>query len=184
MLRLILAFMAFVVFAMPAYAEIVRGSMDCAITHQLYQELNKDGLQSAKIMPRGDKIGTKLRLRYEFDRATPALPWRLKTEFGRNAIYFDAKFPPASLSLLADDMGFSAHSSSKDVTARFTAQKIELATNDSTAIFIHNQDDKWSGLYTESRSKSGAEFTHYSLMMGFDCEHTKNVIATLTNILK
>ena len=185
MFRLILAFMASLAFAMPASAEIVRGAMDCTITHQLYQQLDKKGLQTADIMPRGDKIGAKLRLRYEFDRATPTLPWRLKTEFGRSAIYFDAKFPSASLSLIADDnrTGFAAHSSTKDVTARFTATKIDLTTNDSTAIFIHNEDDKWSGLYTESRAKSGADYAHFGLMMGFDCVHKTNVIEKLATLL-
>ena len=187
MVRFILTIIACMSFALPATAEIVRGSMDCKITHQLYQQLDKNGLQSANIMPRGDKIGAKLRLRYEFDRATPALPWRLKTEFGRSAVYFDAKFPPASLSLRTGDdrkAGFTAHSSSKDVTALFLSAKIQLATKDSTAIFIHNEDDKWTGLYTESRSKSGADHSHFGLMMGFDCVHTTNVIEKLTSLLK
>ena len=187
MLRSILAFIIGVSFAMPASAEILRGAMDCTITHQLYQEIDDEGLQSRDIMPRGDKIGAKLRLRYEFDRATPALPWQLKTEFGRMAVYFDAKFPSSSLALVKNDdtkIGFAAHSSSKDIKARFTNAKIELTTINSRAVFIHNGGEKWSGLYTESRSKSANQHSHFGLMMGFDCDHKINVIEKLISQLK
>ena len=173
--------------SMPASAEIVRGGMDCIITHQLYHEVNRQGLKTSDVMPRGDKIGAKLRLRYEFDRATPSLPWRLKTEFGRSAIYFDAKFPPASLALLQEEdhnIGFSARSLSQEVIASFTPEKITLSTDDSTAIFIHNGSQKWSGLYTESRSKSGADKSYFGLMMGFDCHHQTDAIERLTSLIK
>ena len=173
--------------SLPASAEIVRGGMDCTITEQLYQEIDRTGLQISDIRPNGDKIGAKLRLRYEFDRAAASLPWRLKTEFGRKAIYFDAKFPPSTLTIMEEDgqkRGFEAHSLSHQIKAEFTFTKIGLSTKDSTAIFVHNEDNRWSGIFTESRPKSGTQQAYYSLTMGFDCEHKTNVIEKLTALVK
>lgn len=185
-MRYLMAFITFLTLSSTAHAEIVRGAMDCKITNQLYQKIDKNGLIVGDTKPRGDKIGATLRLRYEFDRATPALPWRLKTEFGRMAILFDAKFPPKTLVPMQEDgkvIGFKAQSPSQEVTAFFTDEVIELATQNNKATFIHKTDDIWSALYTENRSNSGKIPSNFGLMMSFDCYHKSNVISQLTSLL-
>ena len=160
--------------------------MDCKITEQHYQKIDEDGLIVSDALPRGDKIGATLRLRYEFDRATASLPWRLKTEFGRMAILFDAKFPPSTLAPLQEEgqvIGFKAQSKSNEVAAFFTSKKIRLITNDSQTIFIHKGDGNWSGLHTEHRSKMGELPSSFGLIIGFDCHHKINEIPRLTSLL-
>ena len=185
-MRYLMAFITFLTLSSTAHAEIVRGAMDCKITNQLYQKIDKNGLIVGDTKPRGDKIGATLRLRYEFDRATPALPWRLKTEFGRMAILFDAKFPPKTLAPIQEEgkvIGFKALSKSTEVAAFFTSEKIRLITNDSKTIFIHKGDGNWSGLHTEHRSKSGEPPSSFGLLIGFDCHHKIDEISRLTSLL-
>ena len=185
-MRYVMALLTACLFINAAQAEIVRGGMDCKITDQLYQKIDENGLSVREALPRGDKIGATLRLRYEFDRATPSLPWRLKTEFGRMAILFDAKFPPKTLAPMQEEgkvIGFKALSKSTEVAAFFTSKKIRLITNDSKTIFIHKGDGNWSGLHTEHRSKSGEPPSSFGLLIGFDCHHKIDEISRLTSLL-
>ena len=185
-MRYVVALFTTCLFISAAQAEIARGGMDCKITDQLYQKIDQNGLTVKDAHPRGDKIGATLRLRYEFDRATASLPWRLKTEFGRMAILFDAKFPPKTLMPMQEEgqvIGFKAQSISKEVAAYFTSEKIRLITNDSKTIFIHRGDGNWSGLHTEHRSKSGESSSSFGLVIGFDCHHKMNEIPKLTSLL-
>lgn len=185
-MRYVMALLTTCLFISVAQAEIVRGGMDCKITDQLYQKIDKNGLTISDALPRGDKIGATLRLRYEFDRAAPSLPWRLKTEFGRMAILFDAKFPPSTLAPMQEEgqvVGFQAQSKSKEVSAFFTSEKIRLITNDSKTIFIHKGDGNWSGLHTEHRSKSAESSSSFGLIMGFDCHHKIDEIPKLIALL-
>ena len=185
-MRYVMALLTTCLFISVAQAEIVRGGMDCKITDQLYHKIDRNGLTISDALPRGDKIGATLRLRYEFDRAVPSLPWRLKTEFGRMAILFDAKFPPSTLAPMQEEgqvIGFQAQSKSNEVAAFFTSEKIRLITNDSKTIFIHKGDGNWSGLHTEHRSKSGDSPSSFGLMMGFDCHHKIDEIPKLTSLL-
>lgn len=185
-MRYVMALLTTCLFISVAQAEIVRGGMDCKITDQLYHKIDRNGLTISDALPRGDKIGATLRLRYEFDRAVPSLPWRLKTEFGRMAILFDAKFPPSTLAPMQEEgqvIGFQAQSKSNEVAAFFTSEKIRLITNDSKTIFIHKGDGNWSGLHTEHRSKSGDSPSSFSLMISFDCHHKIDKIPKLTSLL-
>lgn len=184
-MKLLYAFLLLLVTSHHAVAETIRGAMDCRITAQHRVSYSDDGILSSDTgRDGGDKIGAKLRLRYEIQRPMVGHNFDFKVEFGRFDILFDETYDKERIAALRSEDGklFGVAGVAQDgrQTAYFTTNRIMLHARARMLSLSRQDDGNYRGLYQMAEGRDKPEKSH---IISFDCHHKTDVIAQITKRL-